>query len=95
MGAFLSSRQRTSSPDTDRSGVARRASSVELVEGRLGRGEEVLVRAMTALGVLGFVVAGACGASGKIEGRAYVLVAMLSAVTVFVGIACASRPRSS
>lgn len=53
---------------------------------------------MTALGMLGFVVSGVLGASGRIDARAYVLLAMLAAVTVTVGIACASRvsrdPRS-
>ena len=93
MGRFLSSPRGPSSSDAICSGVSRRASFESSDDG--SRSEEVLIRAMTSLGVLGFVVAGACAATGRIEGRAYVLVAMLSAVTVFVGIACASRPPRS
>lgn len=64
-------------------------------EGWLERTEEHWVRAMTALGMVGFVSSGAFGAAGKLEARAYVLVALLSAVTVIVGIACASRERAA
>lgn len=63
-------------------------------EGWSERTEDHWVRAMTALGMVGFVSSGAFGAAGKLDGRSYVLVAMLSAVTVIVGIACASRERA-
>ena len=92
------SRPGLSSVDAHRSTPKLRASPEATRESWGERIEEHGVRAMTALGMLGFVVSGVLGASGRIDARAYVLLAMLAAVTVTVGIACASRvsrdPRS-
>lgn len=81
------------SPEARRATSKLRPSLEATREGWGGRTEDQWVRAMTALGMLGFVVSGVLGASGRIDARTYVLLAMLAAITVTVGIACASRDR--
>ncbi len=87
------SRYGRTSFDSRRATPKLRASLEVALEGWVERTEDHWVRGMTALGMVGFVVSGAFGAAGKLDARAYVLVAMLSAVTVTIGIACASRER--